>query len=241
MIAFPLALLLAALGLRVLRLAWSGGAIPHYMVGLYFLAMGVGAPPALLAGDPGAVPPHLATFAMAGGHAVLSLGFGALAVFAWTCFGPTSFWRQLLALGLCGSLVALWIAQGVIERFAPPGDVVVRAAALTRSAVLAWAFGESLRYHVLMRRRVAVGIADPVVANRFLLWAFWTGGMLAAIGVAIAVRFLIPDFGIAATAEQRALVVSAVAGTASLSALALWLAFFPPRAYVAWIERSSQR
>ena len=31
----------------------------------------------------------------------------------------------------------------------------------------------SLRYHAMMRRRLALRLADPVVCNRFLLWAVW--------------------------------------------------------------------
>ena len=51
--------------------------------------------------------------------------------------------------------------------------------------VLAFAWGgfEALRYFFLLRRRQALGLADPVVTNRFLLWAIadWTEISQAAV------------------------------------------------------------
>jgi len=234
-----LSFVLTALGLRVLLRARREGGLPHLMVGLFFLAIGLGAAPALLAGDPQAIPVGASTAAMALGHAVLSVGFGALAVFAWTCFGPTSVWRQILALALCGALFALWLAQGVVEEWNAPGGSILRGAALVRAAVLVWAFAESLRYRVLMKRRVRVGLADPVVANRFLLWSLWIGGMLVAIAIAIGVRFLMPEFSTDASPAQRAVVVSGVLGAALVSAASLWLAFFPPEPYLRWLRGDS--
>jgi hypothetical protein len=40
---------------------------------------------------------------------------------------------------------------------------------------LGWAALESGRYHLLMRRRVKLGLAEPLVANRFLLWSVYAG------------------------------------------------------------------
>lgn len=209
------------------------------MVGLFFLATGLGAAPALLAADPTVIPQGAAAFAMGGGHGILSIGFGALAIFAWTCFGPTSVWRQILALLLSGSLFALWIAQGVVEEFTAPGGSIVRVTSLVRATTLAWAFFESVRYRILMKRRASLGLADPVVANRFLLWSLWIGAMLVAIGITISVRFLLPEFSTAATTTQRVVVTSSIIGAALLSAISLWLAFFPPRLYLFWLKGES--
>ena len=48
---------------------------------------------------------------------------------------------------------------------------------LARCAVLLWLFVESAIYAQRMRRRVRLGLGDPVVANRFTLWAIWTGAL----------------------------------------------------------------
>jgi hypothetical protein len=238
-LAIALGLVLFSLGLRVLLRASDEGEIPHYMVGLFFLAAGLGAAPALLAGNPEAIPQGAAVFAMGAGHGILSVGFGALAIFAWTCFGPTSVWRQLLALVLCGTLLALWLAQGVVEEFTAPGGSIVRFTSLVRAFTLVWAFTESIRYRVLMQRRAALGLADPVIANRFLLWCLWIGAMLVAIGIAIGVRFLLPEFFTAASTLQRIVVTGSIVTAATVSAVSLWLAFFPPQPYLRWLEGGS--
>ena len=49
-------------------------------------------------------------------------------------------------------------------------------------ATFAWTSSEALRYYGLMRRRFALGLADAVVVNRFLIWG---GG--AAISTALTV------------------------------------------------------
>lgn len=231
-LGIPVAALLALIGARVLVVAQRlGGGAPDRLVGGFFLCMGLGGVPALLANDPAVVPAHLARPAMAVGHALLSTGFTCMALFAWRCFGSESAWRRAVALTVPALLLACWIAQGVVERFEPPGGAFVRGAALIRMTAVAWAFGETVRYYTLMRRRVAIGLGDPVVANRFLLWSLWTGAMLGTILVAVAVRFLLPEFGPGLPATQRAPIVAVFLLLLSTAGIALTLSFFPPRWY----------
>jgi hypothetical protein len=231
-LGIPVAALLALVGARVLLIAQrAGGGAPDRLVGGFFLCMGLGGVPALLANDPSIVPAHLSQPAMACGHALLSMGFTCMALFAWRCFGAESAWRRSAALTVPVLLLICWVAQGFIERFEPPGGAFVRTAALIRMTAVAWAFGETLRYYALMRRRLAIGLGDPVVANRFLLWSLWTGAMLGTILVAIAVRFLLPEFGPDLPATQRAPIVGVFLLLLSTAGVALSLSFFPPRWY----------
>lgn len=230
-LGIPVSLLLGVLGLRVLRRASRMGGLPDRMVGVFFLSMAIGAIPALLAGDERVVPAAHARLAVALGHAVLSVGFAALYVFAWKCFGPKSFWRSALACSGVATLAVLWAVQGLTEHFAAPGGPAVRATGMVRAAALAWAFGESLRYRVMMRRRARLGLADPVVANRFLLWCLWTGGLLGASVVILLFRFMVGDLDRASPALHTAVVVG-VTGPALGGGISLWLAFFPPPSYI---------
>ncbi len=54
----------------------------------------------------------------------------------------------------------------------------------------AWACYESLRYYRSMHRRQTLGLADPIVANRFLLWSIWTGAVTFLPLVALTIRGL---------------------------------------------------
>ena len=88
-----------------------------------------------------------------------------------------------------------------------------------------------------MRKQLSLGLAEPLVANRFLLW-----------GVGSLCRFLmvlggaIPSIFFAADAIEFApglvgFTVLAV-GLAGLGvAVSYWLTFFPTQSYVRFIER----
>ena len=96
---------------------------------------------------------------------------------------------------------------------------------------MGWASFEALSHHSRLRRRIALGLADPVAANRLLLWALaalfeWMIYLAAAITI-LAGR---PDGFLTGDA---ALWVSAF-GVAGASCM--WFGFFPPQRYQRWVE-----
>lgn len=87
-----------------------------------------------------------------------------------------------------------------------------------------WAALEPARYHLLMRRRVKLGLAEPMVANRFLLWSLYAGLFCLAQ--------LIWNSSLAFYGGSSAL--DALNGSFTVCAeMALLLAVFPP----AWYAR----
>lgn len=99
-------------------------------------------------------------------------------------------------------------------------------------AVFGWAGVESARYHGLLRRRLAIGLAEPEVASRFLLWAV---SMLAAAGLILIVSVLRMS-GARIAEHPLPMLLTAVAG---LTVSASWyLAFLPSRA---WVARRTRR
>jgi len=224
----PVVVLLTGLGLRVVARARAARAPTDALIGVYFVCMGIGGIPALLANEPDVFGAEAAPFAMAFGHATLSVGFAALHTFVWRCFGAHSRWRMTIAITACVALALLYVTQGVVERFEPPGGAVVRATALVRTSALVWALAESLRYWLMMRRRVPLGLAQPLVANRFLLWCLWMGGMLGTSAIAVVVRFAFPGYGPDTSAATRVMVVVPFLALCLVAAASLWLAFFPP-------------
>lgn len=93
----------------------------------------------------------------------------------------------------------------------------------------AWATAESLLYRAQLVRRARLGLGDPVVANRLLLWATTEAGA-ALISVLYATLRLVglDDDGHGVTSIASLLVL--------LCAGSSWLAFFPPAAYRSWVE-----
>jgi hypothetical protein len=112
------------------------------------------------------------------------------------------------------------------------GEVVAESLLQTMPVMLAylWTAWEALRYHGLMRRRVRLGLADPAVCDRFLLWGlmalFVTAGVLLN-SVALALRIEI---------LESPWILLASSSTGLAQAVLLVLAFAPPSAYLAWVR-----
>ena len=98
---------------------------------------------------------------------------------------------------------------------------------LAQIFVYGWACAEPLRYYAGARRRVALGTTDPVLANKFVLWGIYAGSFAV-----VQVLFLIAIASPEGFTELGVVDMSlSVIGVGSL-----WLAFFPPPLYQAWLR-----
>jgi hypothetical protein len=93
-----------------------------------------------------------------------------------------------------------------------------------------WGAFESLRYHGRMRKRVKIGLADPLVANRFLLWGLASLGTFTATWLA-SWTSLLPDPTAAAGFQTFNYLSTAAVGICTVVVYSL--AFLPP----AWYRR----
>ncbi len=186
-------------------------------------------------------------------QALLHLGIVGLAAFVWKTFQPGARWAASLfaaiALVYAVNLVLFRLTGAHASQSHPFHLVLSSCLAL----VFAWSFIESVRYARAMRKRLELGLADPVVANRFVLFSIWTGCMtllpVVLTGVrAISLATTSPEVaaaggdGLAVRADaQWALQVIRIAVTVLglPMAAAIWLAFFPPRRYRRWIEAAN--
>jgi hypothetical protein len=220
---------------KLLGLARRTGGWPEWSVGIGLFAYAAVAQ--LLRVVTMALPEDAARPVLVGLMVLRMAAFAAtltgLGVFTWRVFGVESAWRRWLALGIAGAgaVSALFIVEGYAAKLAggPEIDVVWRVSmGVAFLVVFGWTAAEALHYHRLMRRRIAIGLADPVVANRFLLW-----GVAAGLSVALTI---VP---VAASLAGRvndpvSSIATAVAGL--LNAGVWWLTFTPPAAYVGWIR-----
>ncbi|HEY5657715.1 MAG TPA: hypothetical protein VIY27_07980 [Myxococcota bacterium] len=95
----------------------------------------------------------------------------------------------------------------------------------------AWTLIESSLYYSRMRRRVGHGLADPVLANRFLLWASY-----GAASVATTLVWMFGALVVAQGGRYPFALDAIMVGFTLVSALSLWLAFFPPLVYRTWVR-----
>jgi hypothetical protein len=98
-------------------------------------------------------------------------------------------------------------------------------------ATFAWTGVESLHQYRMARRRLALGLSDPVVANRFLLWSVVGFSMTAVIGASLALHLQ----GLGIMASPLALFV--VLFGAGVGTGFMLLGFLPPAAYLRLVRR----
>lgn len=242
-LAFVLASL--AVSVRLLLLARRTRCRPELYLGLGVLGTAVLGYGVLIAGAIARGPDGMVTDALApralqaAGQALHDAGVSMVVLFVLTVFRPHEPWARWLAMALIASL---WVGQLGWEaqnrfRDGGRGDAFwwLRYAVIWSYPL--WTMVESWRWYAIMRRRAGIGVADPVVANRFLLWG------MGALGTALAtwtssLPFLLAGSPAVLLAWTPLIhVATALFGVATVAIY--YLTFFPPRAYRRWIARAA--
>jgi hypothetical protein len=245
-----------AVGLRLVAAARAPGRGAELALWTYFLASAflatlcLGAAYAGLADPTLALPPAASGLLI--GVATGGMAAGAVAILAFTrrTFRPDAAWARATALG-CGAVAVAGAAlEGATEGFAVtfvPGPAHWLAW-LGRTAPMLWVAGEALVYHVRLRRRLALGLADPLVADRFLLWGVLSAAgalNLAADAIARVVYVALGGSEGAATPDVARTVLVGTMGVTmilgSVSAGTLFLTFFPTPGYRRWVLARAAR
>ncbi len=218
------------IGLRlVLQPKGGDGRLPALLIGIAFLGGGGFGQPLLIlgltlerSGSPLGSPLEAIAF--------VSLDIGAMALwaFTWRVFRPQAAWaRHLVGIAFVALAVSFFVQAtsigfSLLDRASPWYWLGFAARALGAG----WAALESLRYADLMRKRLALGLADPLTTNRFLLWGMSAGAVVMSYSVT-AVSFALGGSEVAMSTPV--VVLSSFLGLEA--AASMWLAFFPPRFY----------
>lgn len=223
-------------GVRLVALATRTRQLPELLIGVGVLGIGpigFGGTLAALALDAGH--PAAARFVCGLAAFGVCLGVAAKYQFNWRIYRPDSVRAAALAwLGVAAALAAFGL-ELVATGFAPAALEGVGWHLLRQGlqvGCLLWGAGEAFAYWDGMRRRAALGLADPLVANRVLLWGIGAGAAGLGSGIGTAVQLVtgrppleLPWLTLCAAAHGL------------VAAVALWLAFVPPRAYRRWLLR----
>ena len=170
--------------------------------------------------------------AMAGVSAIaVAGGASAKAIFNWRIYHPTSRLAAVLCFVAIASLAGAVVGDALTTGFAPaawtkPGWIVVREC--LQVAVLLWGAGEALVWWRRMQRRAGLGIGDPLVASRFLLWGLGAG--LAGVGTLVG---MVVALGTGRGMNDLPELTLALSVFGMGSAVSLWLAFATPD----WFKR----
>jgi hypothetical protein len=153
-------------------------------------------------------------------------------------FRPGVAWaRALTGLAVVTLAAANVASVAAIATAAPeaPSQEAVHDSGLAIIGAFALAFGwaafESGSYWLRARKQLRLGLIDAVVVDRFLLWA-----------IASCSAFLLGVFLLGSHLERLPLVGSLVPSLAIMAgslvtATTMYLAFLPPRSYLAWVQR----
>lgn len=230
------------LALHLLRRVRGPAQLPELLLGLHFLgAMGLGylllvtgmvlvleavAQPVLISGLIGT------------GYAVTIAGLMATLVFNVHVFHRRDRGAVAMAVALSLAMWTGWVGYGLGGGFAH-GRYEGFWAWFQCGAIVAanlWVAGEPLLYHSRMRRQARLGLAEPLLADRFLLWGL---GSLSRTLMATLGGFA--SLVLASGAETAALLSGAILIFASCCGLftsaTYWLTFFPTPRYEQWVAR----
>jgi hypothetical protein len=227
-----------ALATALLWRGLRGGRLPELLLGLHFaLCLSLGYV-LLVAGyatarAPGTVDPRASALLIALGQLVASAGVFANVAFTWRVFRAGERWALAWTAALGAALLAGHVgygASGGFEhgRFAG-GWYWLHYGAMIAAAL--WTVLEAFRYRRIMERRRAIGLGDPVVSNRFLLWGV---GSLARVGMLLTgiAEVFLDRVG----PEWRPLLMMSTLIASSLLGVVLafcyGLTFFPTRGYL---------
>lgn len=228
----------AVVGGRLLLLARHTRQAPELLLGagiVCLAVLGYGVLIANLLVRGGSFEPEQATAlarALSGtGKALHDVGVTLYLVFVLRVFRPEERWARLLAATMLALLWGGFVGSSLETGFRvePVGSAFWLAEYAVIWTYPLWMAIESLRWWRLMRRRVALGLADPLVTNRFLLWG--TGAALTALATWIAsVPYaMVGNLALLETTTPAIRVATAAVGLASISCI--YLAFLPPTWY----------
>ncbi len=141
----------------------------------------------------------------------------------------------LFGLGCVAGLVSFvvrWVdGDYLTANIASRGMFVFHAA---RLFLFAWTAYEGFRYSAMLRRRVALGLAPPLVANQILLWAISATAMVGTISVIMFYAYLLQTHPF-----DSALAMFALTSLVMVTAGSMWCAFWPPEPLRRWVESHS--
>lgn len=208
-------------GARLLRLAARSGQLPEAALGAGLL-VGVllGYLPETLVTSTDWASPTVRGAVLAGTQIGIRLAALSILFFTWRVFRRDEAWARLLGGGIALAMAASWVGFPSFH-----ADIESRSDWLwyevfvvSRFLALAWGATESAREYRASRLRLRLGLADPAVSRRFLLWAVALGASALLMGSTLWAELS----GVDPTAAGWVLLESAFG---LVGAVALWLTF----------------
>jgi hypothetical protein len=239
------AVIAGVVGIRLLLLSRETGQLAERLLGLGVLltaCLGYGVMMVGLIGrsmlpDPSAAP-ALYAYLTTAGWIFHNLGVMCVIGFVVHVFRHGVAWARVLAIAMWITLWSGWglhVSQGGMSASVPQSGHWIAFAVIGTYPF--WTAAESFAYYARMRKRVALGLADQLVANRFLLWGIASLTTAGSIWVVTIPAIVASSLGRPAENSLSAICmfVTGILGIATVATY--WLTFFPP----VWYRRQFSR
>jgi hypothetical protein len=222
----------------LLRLAARTRQLPERILGIAFLLMGASY---LFYETPYALQDEalLVPFSLVG-RLLWNASVVTIAAFTWVVFHRDQPWARALVWGIAVLLLsglAISVHRGDLEGMAPIGNPGFWLEWVGQVIPFVWIAVDSLIEYSRAHRRARIGLSEPLVSNRYLLFAGFGLAQLATVVLLIPmyIAYEANNGGFADWTDQ-------LMGSLEMLTIAIvWLAFFPPRFYRSWIERAAAR
>jgi hypothetical protein len=226
------ALIYLAVGIRLFALSRRTRGRPEYLLALTYLCTGVSYYlyefPSMFELDQ--------AWILILARIIYSVGMVPLLLFTRDVFRSDSRWANPLVWAIALSLfsgVSFSTLNGDIE------GLIVNSLWfwcdwIGYTAPYIWISAEALIAYRSAQKRLRLGLCEPDVVNRFLLWALF-GFFAAVAGIALIPLYL--EFASTQVWPDWGDYVSG--GFEAISTAVLWFAFFPPAFYRRWINRAA--
>ncbi len=219
-------------GIRLLRLSYRTGESPEWQLGAYFALAGMSY---LAVGLPKMVGITSLSFPSDfASRAFYSIGMVPFVQFTRDVYRQQSSWapwlyRFILSSLLIGIIGA--VATGEWEGIYSPWFWFY---CLGYSTAIVWMTIEAILAHSAARKRSRIGLCEPRIVNRYLLWAWF--GVFQTLACAVVIAWESEYASAEAVSSVMEMLLSI---TEIVSVGAVWLAFFSPSIYRRWIARSA--
>lgn len=215
------------IGARLLAKGVRSGGVPELALGTGF-AVGavVGYVPETVVLSTDLFAPDVERAVLAITQIAIRVAAAAVVVFTVHVFRRGAAWAHGVAAAILSALAVTWVGFPTTQIYAasPADQLWYDVFSVARSAAIGWGAIESALYWSGARRRQRIGLADPLVTNRFLLWAIGLTAMTALMASTLVARAVGVD-----PAATGWVLLESLAGLVGASTL--WLTFFPTEAY----------
>jgi hypothetical protein len=223
----------------LLRLARRTREAPECILGITFLLMGVSylfyETPYALDSEKLIVPFSLV------GRLLWDASVVTTAAFTREVFHRDRLWSGAVLRGVIALLIAgfiISVLNGDLEGMAPLRNPGFWFEWVGQAVPFVWVALAALSEAVSARRRVRVGLSNPLVPNRYVFFGCF--GLLQLATVVLLVP-MYTDYETVGTSGFTETMDSLMGALEMLTVATVWLAFFPPGIYRRWIERAAAR